>query len=132
MSISTYTLFSDAAVETALDVVGGEMMGTQDTELLKQIFVAAGNQTSNGGAYLPKAGGTMTGDITMTDGTKIVTGSGAGTQFGTGGTTKLAFFGATPIVQPAVLGSRADPEGALASLLFELARLGIISDQTTP
>jgi hypothetical protein len=45
MSISTYTLYSDAAVETALDAVGGEMMGTQDTELLKQIFVAAGNAT---------------------------------------------------------------------------------------
>jgi hypothetical protein len=50
MSISTYTLFSDAAIETALDAVGGEMMGTQDTELLKQIFVAAGNSTGGGSA----------------------------------------------------------------------------------
>lgn len=46
MSISTYTLYSDAAVETALDAVGGQMMGTQDTELLKQIFVAAGQGNS--------------------------------------------------------------------------------------
>jgi hypothetical protein len=43
--MTTYSLFSDAAIETALDAVGGEMMGTQDTELLKQIFVAAGNRS---------------------------------------------------------------------------------------
>ena len=51
--MTTYTLFSDAARDTALDAVGGEMMGTQDTELLKQIFVAAGNAT----------GGSMTSGI---------------------------------------------------------------------
>lgn len=70
MSISTYTLFSDAAVETALDAVGGEMMGTQDTELLKQIFVAAGNGGGGGGvisnpgvAYVRTDGNNSTAEI---------------------------------------------------------------------
>jgi hypothetical protein len=44
--MSTYTLFSDTARDTALTTIGGEMMGTQDTELLKQIFVAAGQGNS--------------------------------------------------------------------------------------
>lgn len=43
--MTTYSLFSDAKRDTALTAVGGEMMGTQDTELLKQIFVAAGSAT---------------------------------------------------------------------------------------
>jgi lysophospholipase L1-like esterase len=46
--MSTYTLFSDTARDTALTTIGGEMMGTQDTELLKQIFVAAGNAVGGG------------------------------------------------------------------------------------
>ena len=130
--MTTYTLFSDAARDTALDAVGGEMMGTQDTELLKQIFVAAGNGGGGGGAYLPTAGGTMTGDITLADGVNIVIGSLTGSQIGTTTSQGLSFWGASPSIQPTVSGSRADPEEALASLISALATIGLINDTTTP
>ena len=130
--MSTYLLYSDTAQTTALDSIGAGIMGTQDTELLKQIFVAAGNGGGGaGGAYLPLAGGTMTGDITLADGVNIVTGSTTGTTISEGGTSKLSFFGAAPITQPVVTGARIDPEGALLSLLGQLAALGIIDNQTT-
>ncbi len=131
MSISTYTLYSDAAVETALDAVGGQMMGTQDTELLKQIFVAAGNGSGGGGAYLPTAGGTMTGDIVLGDGVNILTNGTTGSTFGASG-GKLSFFEVTPIERPVVTGNRSDPESALADLLTKLASIGIIVDSTDP
>jgi hypothetical protein len=53
--MSTYTLYSDLARDTALDAVGGEMMGTQEVELLKQIFVAAGNGVQNAGVVVTGA-----------------------------------------------------------------------------
>jgi len=42
----SYNLFSDAAKDTALDAVGGTIMGSQEVELLKQVFVAAGQGNS--------------------------------------------------------------------------------------
>jgi hypothetical protein len=39
----SYDLFSDSAKDTALDAVGGTIMGSVETELLKQVFVAVGN-----------------------------------------------------------------------------------------
>ncbi len=44
---------------------------------------------------------------------------------------KLAFFGGTPHVKPAVTGSRGG-NAALASLITALADLGLITDSTTP
>jgi hypothetical protein len=44
--------------------------------------------------------------------------------------TKLGFYGATAIVRPDVTGSRG-ANAALASLLTELANLGLITDSST-
>lgn len=49
---------------------------------------------------LAKAGGTMTGDITMTDGEHIILGTSGGNNIGTATNQKLGFYGVTPIVQP--------------------------------
>lgn len=57
--MSTYTLYSDTARDTALDAIGGEMMGTQDTELLKQIFVAAGASAAITSGYLAVVDGKL-------------------------------------------------------------------------
>jgi hypothetical protein len=127
----SYNLFSDAAKDTALDAVGGTIMGSVETELLKQVFVAVGN--GGGGSGLPTTGGTMTGDITMADGTNINIEEdfgGVGTIIG-GATSKIGLFGNTPIFRPDVSGSRGNPEEALASLLAALASFGIITDSTT-
>jgi hypothetical protein len=48
-----------------------------------------------------------------------------------GGASALGFYAATPIVKPAVAGSRANPEQALANLLTALANLGLITNSTT-
>ena len=57
-------------------------------------------------------------------------GTVTGVQFGASNTVKMGWFGATPIVQPSVTGSRGG-NAALASLLTELALLGLIVDNTT-
>lgn len=46
----SYDLFSDSAKDTALDAVGGTIMGSVETELLKQVFVAVGNSGGGGAA----------------------------------------------------------------------------------
>lgn len=51
--------------------------------------------------YMPLAGGTFTGDVTMTDGEHIVLGTTSGSKIGTSASQKLGFFNATAIVQPA-------------------------------
>ena len=43
----------------------------------------------------------LNGQVTVTDGVNFALGSSSGTKFGTATTQKLAFFNATPIVQPA-------------------------------
>jgi len=43
------------------------------------------------------------GDITLDDGVNIATGTATGTKIGTAPTEKLAFYGETPVVQPAAL-----------------------------
>jgi len=42
----SYDLFSDSAKDTALDAIGATIMGSQEVELLKQVFVAAGQGNS--------------------------------------------------------------------------------------
>ena len=49
---------------------------------------------------LAKAGGTLTGALTITD-VNVVLSATTGTKFGTATTQKLSFYNATPIVQPA-------------------------------
>ncbi|MFX1499324.1 MAG: hypothetical protein ACFFDH_00005, partial [Promethearchaeota archaeon] len=69
-------------------------------------------------------------DIVIADGKNIQVNTTAGTKIGTAINQKLGFFNATPIVQPTVTGSRAG-NAALASLLTQLANLGLIVDSTT-
>ena len=47
-----------------------------------------------------------------------------------GGTPYMSFYGATPVAKPEVTGSRG-ANAALASLLTQLAALGLITDSTT-
>lgn len=70
----SYDLFSDSAKDTALDAVGGTIMGSQEVELLKQIFVAAGNS----GSGLPDP--STTGNLLTSNGTDWVSKAQAGLQ----------------------------------------------------
>lgn len=45
---------------------------------------------------------------------------------------RIGLFGATPVPQQTVAGSRADPEQALKSLLDALASMGVVIDSSTP
>jgi hypothetical protein len=69
-------------------------------------------------------------DLILDNGANIQTGTGSGTQIATATSQKLGFFGATAIVQPTATGSRGG-NAALASLLTELANLGLIVDGTS-
>jgi hypothetical protein len=63
------------------------------------------------------------------DGRNIDIGTGTGTKIGGIGSV-MAFYGNTPIARPAVTGSRGG-NAALASLLTQLAALGLVTDSTT-
>lgn len=54
----------------------------------------------------------------------------AGTNVITCAANKLGFFGATPASKPTISGSRA-ANAALASLITQLATLGLVTDGTT-
>ncbi|UNY40320.1 putative tail fiber protein [Pseudaeromonas phage vB_PpeM_ KLEP7] len=56
--------------------------------------------------------------------------TGGGTKLGAAATEKLAFYGASPIVRPAITGAKAG-NVALTNLITQLVALGIISDSTT-
>jgi hypothetical protein len=60
--------------------------------------------------YLLLSGGTITGDVTIAD-VNVVLGTTTGTKIGTAASQKLAFFNATPIVQPAAAAQGACPAG---------------------
>lgn len=68
--------------------------------------------------------------LTLADPLNIVLGTTTGTKIGTATTQKLGFFNATPIVQPTVTGSRGG-NAALASLLTQLASLGLVVDSSS-
>jgi hypothetical protein len=63
------------------------------------------------------------------DGRNIDIGTGTGTKIGGIGSV-MAFYGNTPIARPTVTGSRGG-NAALASLLTQLAALGLVTDSTT-
>lgn len=54
--------------------------------------------------YLPLAGGTLTGNLTLTDAVNAVAGTSTGSKIGTATTQKIGFWNATPIVQPSGSG----------------------------
>lgn len=72
----------------------------------------------------------FSGNLTMADAKNIILNATTGTKIGTAASQKLAFFNSTPIVQPTVTGSRG-ANAALASLLTQLATLGLIVDSTS-
>ena len=45
--------------------------------------------------------------------------------------TKAGFYSTAPIAKPTVTGARDETEGAIKSLLTQLAALGLITDSTT-
>jgi hypothetical protein len=65
----------------------------------------------------------------MFDGRNIDIGTGTGTKIGGIGSV-MAFYGNTPIARPTVTGSRGG-NAALASLLTQLAALGLITDSSS-
>lgn len=67
---------------------------------------------------------------TLAEGVNLVFGTTTGTKIGTATSQKLGFYNVTPIVQPTVTGSRGG-NAALASLLTQLASLGLIVDSST-
>ena len=68
--------------------------------------------------------------VWLGDGSNVRLGTTTGTKIGTSTSQKLGFFDATPIVQPTVTGSRGG-NAALASLLTQLAALGLITDSSS-
>lgn len=71
-----------------------------------------------------------TNQIEIGNGTDFKFTTSFGTRLGTAATEKLAFWGATPVVQPTVTGSRAG-NAALASLLTQLQTIGLLIDSST-
>lgn len=67
---------------------------------------------------------------TFDEGANLVFGTGTGTKIGTAANQKIAFYGATPIIQPIVTGAKAG-NLALTSLIQKLALEGLIQDSTT-
>jgi hypothetical protein len=68
--------------------------------------------------------------IIISDTTSTKIRSGGGTMIEVANPNKIGFFTATPIAQPTVTGSRGG-NAALASLLTQLAALGLIVDGTS-
>lgn len=114
---------------------GGESRIVHTTDMERRIY--APNGSSQFAAIMEKVGGTSgrwgihvanrvsAGDIGTETHTPVLE-----IQSGGGGTTRMGFFGATPVSQPSVTGVRAG-NTALASLLTQLANLGLIANNTT-
>ena len=79
---------------------------------------ATSTQGTEADNAMPKAGGTFTGSVTMTDATNIIAGTTTGTKIGTATTQKLGFFNATPIVQPT------------GDVITALTNLGLVASPT--
>lgn len=68
--------------------------------------------------------------VLIGDGENFQLGLASGTKIGTSTSEKLGFWGAAPIAQPNVTGSRVGG-AALANLLTALHNMGLIVDSTT-
>lgn len=68
--------------------------------------------------------------LTLADDVNLVVGTGNGSKIGSANTQKLGFWGAAPIAQPTVSGSRASG-AAVADLLAKLASAGLIVNSST-
>lgn len=93
--------------------------------------VAAGDD-SRFADKLPLAGGTVSGDLTVSGIFTALGYAGFGGNIGLGsGVSQIGFYNATPVSKPTVTGDRGNPAGAIADLLAELAALGLITNSTT-
>jgi hypothetical protein len=73
---------------------------------------------------------TLTELFKIPDAVDIETGTSTGTKIGTATTQKLAFYNATPVVQPAAVANATDAASVIArlnDLLARLRTLGIIA-----
>jgi hypothetical protein len=72
----------------------------------------------------------LTGSKALNDGSNIVLGTTTGTKLGTATTQKLAFWDATPVVQPAAVADATDATDVITQLndlLAKLRTLGLIA-----
>jgi len=119
---ATYPSANDLYVQTlgALVLSGGPTVSV-GTSTSGQVLIDAGTnirlRSTNGGTISLIGAGAGTTNIVIHNTSNAL--------------TKLGFFGATPIVQPTVTGSRGG-NAALASLITQLVNLGLIIDSTTP
>lgn len=82
------------------DVVNAAAIGTVgDLTTTATNLVGAVNEVKAGA--LPLAGGTLSGDLTITGGENIILSGTTGTKIGTATSQKLGFFNSTPVVQQA-------------------------------
>lgn len=81
----------------------GELSINSDEELL-QVMIQRNLSQS---AFLPLSGGTLSGDVTLSDGVDLIPGSTSGSKIGTSSSQKVAFYGSTPLVQPSSVGQTA-------------------------
>ena len=63
------------------------------------------------------------GDLTLFDGGDLIIGTATGTKIGTGTTQKLAFWNATPVVQPVHIADATDAATAISQLNLLLAQM---------
>lgn len=127
------TRLSDARTPTAHAATHG-VAGTDPVTVAQSQVTGLGDALT---LLAPKADPTFTGTVTSSgpvnvSGTLTAFGYfGAGGNVGLGsGVSLIGFFGAAPVAQPTVTGSRSDGT-ALADLLAKLATLGIVVDGTT-
>ncbi len=141
------TIVGDGTEEHPL--TGGASSGPGGTNAQLQYnnsgaFGGVAGSSFSGGALTLEIPGAITlissaNNIDLTSSNTITLNGGDGTEIQANGETlinmgslgtTMGFFGATPIAKPTVTGSRASG-AALASLLTELASLGLIIDGST-
>lgn len=106
-------------------------------------IVANGGQALAGVGNMPAVTGTLAtsgftnvtpvllpASFMINEGSNIVFGTTTGSRIGSAANQKIGFWGAAPVVQQAVTGSRGG-NAALADLLTKLATIGVITDGTT-
>lgn len=80
--------------------------GEISIDIEDQVLQAMVQQAIAQSAYLPVSGGSLSGNLTLSD-VNIILGTTTGTKIGTATSQKLAFFNATPIIQPSATGQTA-------------------------
>ncbi len=110
------TITGPAAGATLAIPTGGGTLGSAAFTAASAYATAAQGTTADNA--MPKAGGTFTGSITMTDAFNIILGTSTGTKIGTSTTQKLGFYNSTPIVQPS------------GDIVTALQNLGLVSTGT--